>query len=106
MGWIVGVQWKPTDRLSIGYSHRSEIDHDIEGDAEFNPPAAFQGAQPVFRATAAQLAMLPANDPRRALIPTLLALGNGFVPTDATANLTTPSVTPSASSTTSPTASR
>ena len=50
-GWIAGVQWKPTDRLSIGYSHRSEIDHDIEGDAVFNAPAAFQGAQPVFRAT-------------------------------------------------------
>jgi long-chain fatty acid transport protein len=92
MGWIVGVQFKPTDKLSIGYSHRSEIDHDIEGDAVFNAPAAFQGAQPVFRATAAQFALLPAADPRRALIPQLLVLGNGFVPTDATAQLTTPSV--------------
>ena len=40
MGWIAGAQWRPTDSLSIGYSHRSEIDHDIKGDADFAMPAS------------------------------------------------------------------
>ncbi|BAW00154.1 OmpP1/FadL family transporter [Lysobacter enzymogenes] len=38
IGWILGFQWKPTDRLSIGYSHRSEIDHDLEGTVTFTKP--------------------------------------------------------------------
>lgn len=38
IGWILGFQWKPTDRLSIGYSHRSEIDHDLEGNVTFTKP--------------------------------------------------------------------
>ncbi len=40
IGWILGFQWKPTDRLSIGYSHRSEIDHELEGTVTFTKPAA------------------------------------------------------------------
>lgn len=40
VGWIVGVQFKPTDKLSIGYSHRSEIDHDLQGTADFDVPAS------------------------------------------------------------------
>lgn len=35
IGWTLGFQWRPTDRLSIGYSHRSEIDHDLGGDISF-----------------------------------------------------------------------
>ena len=38
LGWIAGVQWKPTDRLSLGFSHRSEVDHDLEGDVDFTVP--------------------------------------------------------------------
>ena len=38
IGWIAGLQWKPTDSLSIGLSHRSEVDHDLEGDADFTVP--------------------------------------------------------------------
>ncbi|GAA4858065.1 OmpP1/FadL family transporter [Luteimonas vadosa] len=37
-GWIAGVHWRPTDRLAIGYSHRSEIDHDLAGTADFTVP--------------------------------------------------------------------
>lgn len=88
IGWLFGVQWKPTDKLSIGYSHRSEIDHDIEGDAVFNAPAAFAGAQPGFRALAAN-PLAPLTPAQRAQ---LAVLGNGFVPTGAKAELTTPSV--------------
>ena len=40
LGWLVGAQWKPIDALTIGYSHRSEIDHEIDGDIEFTKPAA------------------------------------------------------------------
>jgi long-chain fatty acid transport protein len=90
-GWVAGFEWRPTDRFAIGYSHRSEIDQDIEGDATFNAPASFVGTQPLFQTMAAQCLMAPPTNPCYAQLPTLLALGNGFVPTNATAALTTPS---------------
>lgn len=90
-GWVAGFEWRPTDRFAIGYSHRSEIDQDIRGDATFNPPAAFQGTQPLFQQMAAQCMMAPPTNPCYAQLPTLLALGNGFVPTKGSAALTTPS---------------
>lgn len=42
-GWIFGMNWRPTDNLSFGYSRRSEIKHDIRGTATFDVPgtAAF-----------------------------------------------------------------
>jgi long-chain fatty acid transport protein len=39
LGWIAGMNWRPTDNLSFGYSHRSEIDHDLEGSGDFTVPA-------------------------------------------------------------------
>ena len=39
-GWRVGLQWRPTDRLSLGLAHRSEIDHDLTGTADFTVPTA------------------------------------------------------------------
>ncbi len=91
-GWVAGVQFTPSETFSIGYSHRSEVDHDIDGHADFTVPAQFAGAQPGFRALAAAYAALPANDPRRAAIPQLLVLGNGFTDTGGAASLTTPSI--------------
>lgn len=91
-GWIAGLQFTPNEQLSIGYSHRSEISHSIKGQADFTVPAAFAGAQPGFRAIAAAYAQLPANDPRRAAIPQLLVLGNGFSDTGGNAKLTTPTI--------------
>ncbi|MDI1252759.1 outer membrane protein transport protein [Thermomonas sp.] len=91
-GWVAGMQFTPNDQFSIGYSHRSEITHNIKGQADFTVPAAFLGAQPGFRAVAAAYAQLPANDPRRAAIPQLLVLGNGFSDTGGNAKLTTPSI--------------
>jgi long-chain fatty acid transport protein len=44
IGWILGAQWQPIDALTIGYSHRSEIDHDISGDIDFTLPPAVQAA--------------------------------------------------------------
>jgi long-chain fatty acid transport protein len=40
VGWLVGVHARPTDRLTLGLSHRGEIDHDLEGEADFTAPAA------------------------------------------------------------------
>lgn len=38
LGWIAGLQLRATDALSIGYAHRSEIDHDLDGEADFTVP--------------------------------------------------------------------
>ena len=86
MGWLAGAQWQPIDQLKIGYSHRSEVDHDLEGDADFTTPASFQGAQALYRQFAANPALPPAQRAQ------LAVLGNGFVDSNISANLTTPSV--------------
>ncbi len=39
IGWIIGMHIHPNERTSIGFSHRSEIDHDLEGDADFTVPS-------------------------------------------------------------------
>ena len=44
MGWLAGVQFRPTDKLTIGYSHRSEVDHELEGTVDFTVPGAVQVA--------------------------------------------------------------
>ncbi|HEV8693099.1 MAG TPA: porin [Lysobacter sp.] len=44
IGWLAGMQWQPIDALTIGYSHRSEIDHEIEGDIDFTMPGSVQAA--------------------------------------------------------------
>lgn len=66
LGWRVGLQWRPIDRLTIGLAHRSEIDHDLHGTADFTLPAAV------------------------AAIP---SVGAVYRDADVTAPLTTPSVT-------------
>ncbi|MFS8136642.1 MAG: OmpP1/FadL family transporter [Thermomonas sp.] len=91
-GWVAGMQFTPNAQFSVGYSHRSEISHNIKGKADFTVPAAFAGAQPGFRSVAAYYATLPANDPRRMAIPQLLVLGNGFSDTGGNAKLTTPTI--------------
>ncbi|MDR7135032.1 long-chain fatty acid transport protein [Lysobacter niastensis] len=39
LGWIVGVNVHPTDKLAIGLSYRSEIDHEFRGDSVWSVPA-------------------------------------------------------------------
>jgi long-chain fatty acid transport protein len=67
IGWIAGMHIHPSDNFSLGFSHRSEIQHDIEGTADFS---------------------VPAN------VSPLLAIGapGQFVDTGGGASLTTPSV--------------
>ena len=91
-GWIAGFQYTPNEQFSIGYSHHSKVNHSINGWADFTVPAAFSGAQPGFQAIAAAYAQLPATDPRHALVPQLMVLGNGFADTGGVAKLTTPSI--------------
>ena len=65
LGYIVGLSWRPTDTVSIGYAYRSEVDHQISGDADFT---------------------VPAN------VSTILASTGQYVDTGALAELTTPAV--------------
>ncbi|MCY7313436.1 MAG: outer membrane protein transport protein [Pseudoxanthomonas sp.] len=39
-GWVAGINWRPSDRLSLGYSYRSEIDLEIRGTADFTVPGS------------------------------------------------------------------
>lgn len=38
IGWIVGMNFRPTDSLTVGLSHRSEIDHDLQGKVDWTVP--------------------------------------------------------------------
>lgn len=65
LGLIAGLSWRPTDRVSIGYAYRSEVDHVLSGDADFT---------------------VPTN------VSSILAATGQYVDTGASARLTTPSV--------------
>src|SRR5690606_35010976 len=47
VGFVVGAQLRATDNLVLGYAHRTEIKHTLDGTADFTLPAAvaatFQG---------------------------------------------------------------
>ncbi len=38
LGWVLGVDFRPTDKLAIGLSHRSEVDYELEGEADWTVP--------------------------------------------------------------------
>jgi long-chain fatty acid transport protein len=91
IGWLAGAQWKPTDALTLGFSHRSEVDLDLEGEVEFDTPASFQAAQAVYRLLASNPALPPAQRAQ------LAVLGNGFGAPGAAEGITAPLTTPSVS---------
>lgn len=68
-GWLVGFNLRPTDKLALGLSYRSEIDYELEGKVDWTVPADVQ----------AVLGASPMTSPL-------------FRDGDVTANLTTPSV--------------
>lgn len=39
IGWTIGLNMRPIDSLSLGYVHRSEVKHEVDGDAEFTVPS-------------------------------------------------------------------
>ncbi|MGN7726881.1 OmpP1/FadL family transporter [Luteimonas sp. 22616] len=64
-GWILGFNWRPTDSLSFGYSHRSEVDHEVRGTADFSVPgtAAFVTSTGAYVDTGAGAKLtLPSTD--------------------------------------------
>lgn len=40
IGYIFGLNFRPTDKLAIGLTHRSEIDHDLQGEADWTVPGS------------------------------------------------------------------
>ena len=49
VGYVIGAQIAPNDKLAIGLSHRSEIKHDLEGRLDFQNVPALLGADPRFQ---------------------------------------------------------
>jgi long-chain fatty acid transport protein len=48
IGYVVGAQLAPTDRLAIGISYRSEIKHELKGSLYFTGVPALLGSDPRF----------------------------------------------------------
>ncbi|SHE32133.1 OmpP1/FadL family transporter [Thermomonas hydrothermalis] len=48
IGYVVGAQLAPTDRLAIGVSYRSEIKHELKGSLYFTGVPALLGSDPRF----------------------------------------------------------
>ena len=49
LGYVIGAQVAPNDKLAIGFSHRSEIKHDLSGTLDFQNVPALLGADPRFQ---------------------------------------------------------
>lgn len=41
-GFVFGAQYKVTDHFVVGYAHRTEIHHTLQGNADFTKPAAVE----------------------------------------------------------------
>lgn len=39
IGWTTGLNVRPVDSVSLGYAYRSEIKHEVDGDATFDVPS-------------------------------------------------------------------
>ena len=49
IGYVIGGQIAPNDKLTIGFSHRSEIKHDLEGTLDFQNVPALLANDPRFQ---------------------------------------------------------
>jgi long-chain fatty acid transport protein len=49
IGYVVGAQIAPNDKLAIGFSHRSEIRHNLAGNLDFQNVPALLGTDPRFQ---------------------------------------------------------
>ena len=49
IGYVVGAQFAPNDKLAIGFSHRSEIKHELSGNVDFQNVPALLAADPRFQ---------------------------------------------------------
>jgi len=48
IGYVAGLQFAPNERFALGLSYRSEIDHELEGDVDFQNVPALLAADPRF----------------------------------------------------------
>lgn len=79
IGFNAGILFKPTDRFRIGVSYRSDMDIDLEGDAEITPiPTGNAQFDAVIRA------QLPPNQPINTTLPfpSIAIVGVAFSPNE------------------------
>jgi long-chain fatty acid transport protein len=79
IGFNAGILWKPSDRFRIGASYRSDMDIDLEGNAEITPiPTGNAQFDAVVRA------QLPPNQPINTTIPfpSIASVGVAFSPNE------------------------
>ncbi len=78
-GWNLGVLFKPTDRFRIGASYRSDMDIDLEGDADFTQISTGNA-----QLDALVGATFPVDDQITTTLPfpAVAAIGVAFSPTD------------------------
>lgn len=79
IGFNAGILFKPTDRFRIGVSYRTDMDIDLEGDAEITPiPTGNAQFDAVIKA------QLPPNQPINTTIPfpSIAIVGVAFSPTE------------------------
>lgn len=79
IGWNVGVLFKPTDRFRIGASYRTDMDIELEGQAEVTPIASGNAQFDAFVRT-----QLPPNQAINTTFPfpAIGAIGVAFSPND------------------------
>lgn len=79
-GWLLGANLRPTDKLTLGWSYRSEIDYDLEGEADWTVPA---NARAVFDANPMTRVLFNDGDASAALTtPSVMSIDVGYQFTD------------------------
>lgn len=43
IGWVLGMAWQPSDSFTLGFTHRSKIEHELRGEVDFRLPAPIRG---------------------------------------------------------------
>lgn len=79
LGWVVGILLQPSDRLSIGFSHRSEIDYDLRGEVDWTVPAT---ARATFDAIGAGALFTDGGASAQLTTPAVTSLAVGYDVTD------------------------
>lgn len=80
IGWNLGVLFKPTDKVRIGASYRSDMDIDLEGEAEVTQIST---GHPQFDAIVASQLPPDQNISTTFPFPAVAAVGIAFSPTEA-----------------------
>lgn len=80
IGWVVGLSLRPTDRLTVGLSHQSEIDYDLRGDVDWTVPSA---ARATFDARGAGALFVDGKGGAALTTPSITQLAASYAFTDA-----------------------